>query len=316
MEDFRINVTINEEDRKSNNKYFRKAAIVTAVVTLIFWLISMDDWCSSNIRYLARTRQASALGLGLCIMFFILSFSSTKGKDQKIEYHFTDKALIISERDKVRSFHMSALSCYDKTDCILISDSGNKESFSIPKRVLTVSEAEMIFRYFKMEVSEKLYSDAALGGERCEKIDFHDDSCILEKSFLPDKKYLKIASGSGRWKVVVASIYLAFGVMLAILISFAGIFLSLILLLKIVIDFLAVLFMVHNDNTGMRNVVFRDSCFELTYDGKTDRVFYNEIIGLKAYDGAIGVVSDKIEVFLPKDEEMLRILESKVYARS
>ena len=66
----------------------------------------------------------------------------------------------------------------------------------------------------------------------------------------------------------------------------------------------------------MRNVVFRDSCFELTYDVKTDRVFYNEIIGLKAYDGAIGVVSDKIEVFLPKDEEMLRILESKVYARS
>lgn len=315
MEDFRINVTINEEDRKSNNKYFRKAAIVTAVVTLIFWLISMTDWCSSDIRYLARTRQASALGLGLCIMFFILSFSSTKGKDQKIEYHFTDRSLIISERDNVKSFSRSVLRCYNNTDCIRISDSGNKESFSIPKRVLTVSEAEMIFRYFKMEVSEKLYSDAALGGERCEKIDFHDDSYILEKSFFPDKKYLKKASGSGMWKVVVASIYLVFGVLLAIIISSIEIIFSVILLIKVVFDFIAVLFSVGN-NKGMRNVVFRDSCFELTYDGKTDRVFYNEIIGLKAYDGAIGVVSDKIEVFLPKDEEMLRVLESKVYARS
>ena len=315
MEDFRINVTINEEDRKSNNKYFRKAAIVTAGVTLIFWLISMTDWCSSNIRYLGRTRQASALGLGLCIMFFILSFSSTKGKDQKIEYHFTDRSLIISERDRVRSFHRSALSCCDKTDCICISDSGNKESFSIPKRVLTVSEAEMIFRYFKMEVSENLYSDAALGGERCEEIDFHDDSCILEKSFFPDKKYLKKVSGPDVWKVVVASIYLVFGIGLAIIVGFFGIVFSIVLLIKVVIDFLGVLFIFHSDNKGMRNVVFRDSCFELTYDGKTDRVFYNEIIGLKAYDGAIGVVSDKIEVFLPKDEEMLRILESKVYAK-
>lgn len=315
MEDFRINVTINEEDRKSNNKAMRKAAIVTAGVTLIFWLISMTDWCSSNIRYLARTRQASAIGLGLCIMFVVLSFGSTKGKDKKIEYHFTDRSLIISERDRVRSFHRSALRCYNNTDCILISDSGNKESFSIPKRVLTVSEAERIFRYFKMEVSENLYSDAALGGERCEKIDFHDDSCILEKRFLPDKKYLKKASKSGMWKVVVASIYLVFGVVLAIIISSIEIIFSVILLIKVVFDFIAVLYLVGN-NKGMRNVVFRDSCFELTYDGKTDRVFYNEIIGLKDYDGAIGVVSNKIEVFLPKDEEMLRILESKVYAKS
>ena len=73
MEDFRINVTINEEDRKSNDKYLRKAAIVTAGVTLIFWLISLTDWCSSDIRYLARTRTTSVIGLGLCIMFFVIS---------------------------------------------------------------------------------------------------------------------------------------------------------------------------------------------------------------------------------------------------
>lgn len=202
---------------------------------------------------------------------------------------------------------------------IKIFTSRNNESFYIPKRVLTVSEVENILRYFKKEPDKDKFSDNAICGERCEGIDFSDESCIFEKKFSPEKKYINKNMEASKRKdflfVVVLFVALMILCMLVIGNLVASIIFSSIFTIKVGISCMSSASKKSAEYQVQMSVVFRESCYELTFNNITDRVFYNEIIGLKVYDGAIGVTSYKNEVFLPKDEEMLRILESKVYAK-